>query len=422
MRLLETMERLFPSRSPAIFVSLLALSACEPTLQRPRAGVAAPAVDALPPAVVTAPVSREDAAVIARTEPPTDAAVPVAPVASSAPGVIVSGLRDVVSLVAGATVACAVTESHAVTCWGDIPFGQGTDSSVGGTATLPGRYREVAVGETSLCALGLDGKVRCWGVLIQDHGECPDDALTVAYDRVQGTGIPRLRGTRLAGTTTHYCATIADGHVWCWGNRMEDLLGFPADGPGLAERTPRAVVGLDHVTDLFVGGNTSFALREDGAVWGWGVNHDNVLLASGQVVAQAAPVASLTSVARIAMGDDFQCVVLRDGAVRCWGANGRGQLGDGTTTTRLAPTAVPGLAGVTRLSLGSAHACALLAAGTVQCWGANGDGQLGDGGTADHHSPAPVPGLAGVTEVTAGGNHTCALLTDRTVRCWGAML
>src|SRR5439155_81726 len=41
------------------------------------------------------------------------------------------------------------------------------------------------------------------------------------------------------------------------------------------------------------------------------------------------------------------CGVTTDGAIYCWGFNGRGQLGDGTHTDRFVPTLVQGPAGVT---------------------------------------------------------------------------
>lgn len=44
----------------------------------------------------------------------------------------------------------------------------------------------------------------------------------------------------------------------------------------------------------------------------------------------------------LALGANHSCQLGPDGKVRCWGANSRGQLGDGSTTTRLGPGALPG--------------------------------------------------------------------------------
>jgi alpha-tubulin suppressor-like RCC1 family protein len=112
--------------------------------------------------------------------------------------------------------------------------------------------------------------------------------------------------------------------------------------------------------------------------------------------------------------------------VLCWGWNDAGQLGDGTTTDRRTPVDVVGLTrGVAALAVGglhngSNHTCAITNAGAVMCWGANGYGQLGDGTNDERHVPVPVVGLGDRASAAAiGGYHTCALLKAGTLACWG---
>src|SRR5438445_7975940 len=89
----------------------------------------------------------------------------------------------------------------------------------------------------------------------------------------------------------------------------------------------------------------------------------------------------------IAGGGSHTCAIT-DGALRCWGNNGYGQLGDGTTSDHSTPQIVAGLAsGVAAIATGSSHTCAITSAGGVQCWGANSSGQHGDGSTTEHHAP-----------------------------------
>ncbi len=156
------------------------------------------------------------------------------------------------------------------------------------------------------------------------------------------------------------------------------------------------------------------------------------IAAAAMVISPASPIVAdmnetavgsdnLSAQASITAGRNHTCALLATGAVKCWGHNASGQLGDGTTTDRLTPTAATGLAsGVTAITTGRNHTCALLATGAVACWGYNPDGRLGDGSTTDRHTPTAVTGLpSDVTAITGGTRHTCALLGTGAVACWG---
>jgi alpha-tubulin suppressor-like RCC1 family protein len=95
-----------------------------------------------------------------------------------------------------------------------------------------------------------------------------------------------------------------------------------------------------------------------------------------------------------------------------------GQLGDGTTTSRLTPSAFDVLCGVQAITAGTDHTCALMTTGGVRCWGDNMRRQLGTTG-AEQLTPPIFDMLWCVQAIAAGSFHTCALMTTGSVRCWG---
>ncbi len=128
-----------------------------------------------------------------------------------------------------------------------------------------------------------------------------------------------------------------------------------------------------------------------------------------------------TATPMVATGGGHTCALNSNGAVRCWGANHDGQLGDGTTISHQRPALVAGLSsGVTAIAAGFSHTCALTTAGGVKCWGTNADGELGDFTQVERTTPVDVINLtSGVVAISAGDRHTCALLATGGMKCWG---
>ncbi len=134
-------------------------------------------------------------------------------------------------------------------------------------------------------------------------------------------------------------------------------------------------------------------------------------------------VAGNLRVAKVSTGGTQSCALV-EGQVFCWGTNGSGALGLGSTTNTNSPRAVGGaLAGktVTDVSVGTNHACAV-AGGKAYCWGLATNGRLGNGSTSGTYTtPAAVStgAMSGtVTSISAGDAHTCAVASGRAY-CWG---
>ncbi len=156
-----------------------------------------------------------------------------------------------------------------------------------------------------------------------------------------------------------------------------------------------------------------------------------VASACAAVQAVSPPPASAASshATLIAAGNAHACMI-RAGQVYCWGANGNGQLGNGSTINSSVPVPVYTggvLSGKTLIQVvaGFSHTCALDSSGAAYCWGLNSSGQLGNNSVTQSLVPVAVT-VSGVlsgktlTQITAGNSHTCALDASGTAYCWGA--
>ncbi len=333
-----------------------------------------------------------------------------------------SGAITASAVTAGGEYTCVRLPDGTAQCTGRNQFGQLGDGSwsdwsvlvpVSGITTAT----RVTAGDEFACALLSNGTAKCWG--LGESGQRGDGSFgTFALTPVAVNGLTGAVG--LAAGYGHTCALLSTGTMRCWGENREGQLGNGTTAnPGTAQ--PVTVSGISGVSTFTTGAYHTCAVLSGGALRCWGRN-GNGQLGNGTDTNSSTPVAvsGITSAVAVSGGGEHTCAVLSDGTVRCWGENDFGQLGNGTTAASRTPVPVTGLTGVTAISAGWRHTCALLGNGTIQCWGQGHFGELGNGSTTNRTTPVPVSGITGAIGLTAGWwHHSCALLSGGTVKCWG---
>ena len=269
--------------------------------------------------------------------------------------------------------------------------------------------------------------VRGWGT--NDDGSLGSgsgtlDALTPVKVKIPaGVTVTSIR----AGCD-HSVALTKSGTLLAWGN---NTFGQVGDGT-FNERTTPVSVKLPKgtkVTAVRAGCEDTIALTKAGTVLSWGIGQAGEL-GDGKTKNSASPVrVSLpkgTKVKAISAGCAHNLAVTASGKLYAWGANGFGQLGDGTHKTRSKPVLVklPAGAKATGVSAGCDYTLALTSDGLF-AWGLNADGQLGTGNTNNQDVPVLITflfrgsGPGTITSIFAGCNFTIALFSKGGVLAWG---
>ncbi len=312
---------------------------------------------------------------------------------------IISGLSGVTSVAAGTLHSCAILSDGTVRCWGENAAGElgnGTTKNSPTPVAVAGLSgaMAVAVGDyNSLigchsCAALSDGTVQCWGTNISGELGNGTTSTPAVGTLVNVSGVSGA--TAVIAGNGYSCALLSDGSVKCWGG----------GAVGQNSATPSVVPGLNGGVAMVAGGqDQACALFPDGTAKCWGYNGSGQLGNGTKIDSSTAvTVSGLSGATSIAAAfsnngtDGDTCAVLAGGTVQCWGDNSYGQLGNGTTTTPDAGTTalVSGLSSATAVIAGEGYACALLSNHSVQCWGNNGNGELGNGTTTNSLTPVPV--------------------------------
>ncbi|MFD5495236.1 RCC1 domain-containing protein [Streptomyces sp. NPDC127091] len=287
---------------------------------------------------------------------------------------------------------------------------------------VPGWSDVVSVADSgyTTVAVKADGTVWAYGTNIK--GSLGQGAHERVYEgeprRV--AGISDARSVHVGGET--FFVVRRDGTVTAWGSQNILVNAGKREGhQGVP--TPRTVPGAEDVVSMGPGSLTTFALRSDGRVLGWGINLTDVL--GDEDGTGLTEVDGVEGVVDVASAGGAVVAVRGDGRVCAWGNNAHGLLGvepHGGQTGR--PVLVPGLENIVRVAGGEDLAFALDEDGAVWAWGRGASGVLGDGDTSEHSSAKPVRvrGLPAVRSIAAFQYTGLAVDTDGGLWGWGSGL
>ena len=222
------------------------------------------------------------------------------------------------------------------------------------------------------------------------------------------------------------CLVQTDGWIRCWGEGWA----FGALGNGRTELCHE--VGLvSNISDArqVVSGTYFGCARRPTAVAGtdriecWGSNGYGILgLGTTDTVAHPLPTEVPVAAGVLSATTGSVCSLLASGVAWCWGSNSQGELGTGSSNSVGAPTPITATT-FQQIDGGRGHLCGVDgvagATGDVWCWGEGSSGALGHLDPSMARVPTRVAGLTGARSACAANAFSCALMNDGTVRCWG---
>lgn len=349
-----------------------------------------------------------------------DSMVPVK--VSQEPGVMAG--KKIVKIMVAQHHSCALSDDGLMYCWGYNADGQlGKNDRI--DSAVPVQVAGALAGQTITdisgtsnvtCALA-SGKIYCWGANSKGvTGRNINTSRTLTPTLVTAgntaTTLPTnyiASALSTSGSRGQVLCAVVSGKAYCWGENSRGSIGngtmttevlIPTkvlDTGVLSGKTVTQISQDGYPTDA-TGGVVHVCALASGQVYCWGKNNLGQL-GVGNTTDQSSPVAvtwtgvlSGKTAQEVQVGLRHTCI-RADGGVYCFGHNGNGQVGDGTTTMRTSPVAVfqqPGAltsSNVVSIGAGANRGCAVINDGRTFCWGLNDNGQIGDGTTDDRNIP-----------------------------------
>jgi len=169
------------------------------------------------------------------------------------------------------------------------------------------------------------------------------------------------------------------------------------------------MIGVDRAADANNGYYNDLRDSDAGDNRGYVVESVESLLTSIEFSPQNGPLAA---------GNQSCAIDIQERAY-CWGLNTEGQVGDGSTTSRLIPVPVAGSLRFRSIAVAQRFTCGITVDSLPYCWGANSEGQLGTGSNSSSSVPVAVSGGHRFVSIVGTGRQMCALTADGTGYCWG---
>ena len=233
-------------------------------------------------------------------------------------------------------------------------------------------------------AVTLGGEVYAWGESV--HG---DLGIENAEDTKVPQKIPSLHN--IIDVAAGYMFSLAidrDGNLYGWGNNYYGELGVGSSQDEKA--TPVKNPYLSNVKQVVAKTWFAAALAQDGKVFMWGQNIDNVLTTDNEYESMPVQIEGLENIISIDSGDEYMMALDRNGNVYTWGGNAEGELGDGTTQSRSVPQKIEGLSGVVAIAAGAQSAFALTKDGKLYGWGDNSDHLISESNESTITTPTVI--------------------------------
>jgi alpha-tubulin suppressor-like RCC1 family protein len=184
-------------------------------------------------------------------------------------------------------------------------------------------------------------------------------------------------------------ALKTNGTLWGWGHNINNLLGEST----ISVRQTPAQLNADTDWSAISVGDHILALKNNNTLWAWGSSENGE---AGHNPANSYDPSLPNQIPgtnwnKIATGFRFSLAIKTDGTLWAWGKNDAGQLADGTTTDRYIPVQVGSDTNWNTVSAGRNHVVATKSDGSLWTWGDNEVGQLGNGTTVANTTPTLLP-------------------------------